>query len=104
MVIQFSVLVISYRHLSNKLSREPALHVLAANQVLCTFVTIQYTVVGQNGVAGLHVLSPVELVPKNVLEPVPVHLHVMVGDHALEQRGKHKRATSQRALVSSEKI
>ena len=102
MVIQFSVLVISYRHLSNKLSREPALHVLAANQVLCTFVTIQYTVVGQNGVAGLHVLSPVELVPKNVLEPVPIPLHVMAGTLALETRGKSNRATSNHALVRNE--
>ena len=65
---------------------------------------MQYTVVGQVGVDGLHALSPVELVPKNVLEPVPVHLHFTAGDHAQEQRGKHKRATNRRAPVSSEKM
>lgn len=48
---------------------------------------------------GLHAVSPAEVVPKNVLEPVPVPLHVMAGDHAQEQRGKRKRATSRRALV-----
>lgn len=48
---------------------------------------------------GLHAVSPAEVVPKNVLEPVPVPLHVMAGDHAQEQHGKRKRATSRRALV-----
>ena len=60
---------------------------------------MQYTVVGQVGVDGLHAVNPAAEVPKNVLEPVPVHLHVMAGDHAQEQRGKRKRATSRRALV-----
>ena len=64
---------------------------------------MQYTVAGQTGVNGLHAVSPVEPVPKNVLEPVPVPLHVMAGDHAQEQRGKRKHATSRRALVRSEK-
>ena len=54
------------------------------------------------GVDGLHAVSPVESVPKNVLEPVPVHLHVMAGIFALETRGKNKCATSSHALVSNE--
>ena len=58
--------------------------------------------VGQVGVDGLHALSPVELVPKNVLEPVPIPLHVMAGTLALETRGKSNRATSNHALVRNE--
>ena len=68
-------------------------------QFLIIFVTIQYTVVGQVGVDGPHAVNPVAVVRKNVLEPVPVPLHVMVGDHAQEQRGKRKSAISRRALV-----
>ena len=59
--------------------------------------------VGLAGMVGPHAVNPVEPVPKNVLEPVPTPLHVMAGDHAQEQHGKHKRATSRRALVRSEK-
>ena len=58
--------------------------------------------VGQNGVAGLHALSPVELVPKNVLEPVLVPLHFMAETLALETRGKNNCATSSHALVRNE--
>jgi len=58
-----------------------------------------YTVVGQVGVDGPHAVNPVAVVPKNVLEPVPVPLHVMVGDHAQEQHGKRKSAISRRALL-----
>ena len=60
--------------------------------------------VGQVGVDGPHAVNPAERVPKNVLEPVPVPLHVMAGDHVQEQRGKHKRATSGHALVRSGKF
>ena len=55
--------------------------------------------VGQVGVDGPHVVSLVEPVLNNVPDPVPVHLHVMAGDHAQEQRGKRKSAISRRALV-----
>ena len=58
--------------------------------------------VGQVGVDGLHALSPVELVPKNVLEPVPIPLHVMAGTLALGTRGKSNRAMSNHALVRNE--
>ena len=46
---------------------------------------MQYTVVGQVGVDGLHAVNPAAVVPKNVLETVPVPLHVLAGDHAQEQ-------------------
>ena len=62
---------------------------------------MQFTVVGQVGVDGPHAVNPVELVLKNVLEHVPVLLHVMAGDHAQEQRVKHKRATSMHVPVRS---
>jgi len=65
-------------------------------------VTIQYTVVGQVGVNGVHALSPVIPVLKNVLEPVPVPLHVMAGTFALETRGKNNCATRSHALVRNE--
>jgi len=65
-----------------------------------TRATVQYTVVGQVGVDGLHALSPVEPVPKNVLEPVLVPLHVMAGTFALETRGKNYCATSSYALYT----
>ena len=55
--------------------------------------------VGQVGVDGPHAINLVAVVPKNVLEPVPVPLHIMAGDHAQEQRGKRKSAISRRALV-----
>ena len=55
--------------------------------------------VGQVGVDGPHAVNPVAVAPDNVLEPVPVPLHVMAGDHAQEQRGKRKSAISRRALV-----
>jgi len=58
-----------------------------------------YTVVGQVGVDGPHAINLVAVVPKNVLEPVPVPLHIMAGDHAQEQRGKRKSAISRRALL-----
>jgi len=58
-----------------------------------------YTVVGQVGVDGPHAVNPVAVVPKNVLEPVPVPLHVMAGDHAQEKHGKRKSAISRRALL-----
>ena len=58
--------------------------------------------VGQVGVDGLHALSLVDPVPKNVLEPVPVPLHVMAGTIALETRGKNNCATSCHALVRNE--
>ena len=54
---------------------------------------------GQLGVDGPYAVNPVAVVPKNVLEPVPVSLHVMAGDHAQEQHGKCKSAISRRALV-----
>jgi len=82
MIIQFSMLVISSRHLSNKLASSSPSLTCPFSLFLFTFVTIQYTVVGQVGVDGQHALSPVEPVLKNVLEPVPVPLHVMAGDHA----------------------
>ena len=56
-------------------------------------------VVGQVGVDGPHAVNPVAVAPDNVLEPVPVPLHVMAGDHAQEQHGKRKSAISRRALV-----
>ena len=55
--------------------------------------------VGQVGVDGPHAVNPVAVAPNNVLEPVPVPLHVMAGDHAQEQHGKRKSAISRRALV-----
>ena len=55
--------------------------------------------VGQVGVDGLYALSPVELVPKNVLELVPIPLHFMAGTLALETLGKSNRATSSHAQV-----
>lgn len=55
--------------------------------------------VGQVGMDGPHAVNPVAVVPKNVLEPVPVPVHFMAGDHAQEQRGKRKSAISRRALV-----
>ena len=69
--------------------------------LFCHYNTV-HAVVGQNGVAGLHALSPVELVPKNVLEPVPVPLHFMAETLALETPGKNNCATSSHALVRNE--
>ena len=54
---------------------------------------------GQVGVDEPHAVNPVAVVPKNVLEPVPVPLHVMAGDHAQEQHSKRKIAISRCALV-----
>ena len=58
--------------------------------------------VGRVGVGGRHARSPVDPVPKNVLEPVPVPLHGMAGTIALETRGKNNCATSSHALVRNE--
>jgi len=90
---------VPFRHLSNELTSTRTYLTCPISQFLFTFVTIQCTVVGQVGVDGPHAVNPVAVVPKNVLEPVPGPVHVMVGDHAQEQHGKRKSAISRRALV-----
>ncbi len=62
---------------------------------------MQYTVVGQVGVVGLHAVNPVQLVFKNVPETVRVHLQVTAETIALEMRGKIKRAANSHALVKN---
>ncbi|KAL9971563.1 hypothetical protein ACROYT_G017738 [Oculina patagonica] len=63
-----------------------------------TRTIVQYTVVGQVGVVGLHAVNPVQLVFKNVPETVRVHLQVTAETIALEMRGKIKRAANSHAL------
>lgn len=63
---------------------------------------MQYTVVGQVGVAGPHAVNPVQPVLKNVPELARVHLPVMAGTIALETRGKNNCVTSSDALVRNE--
>ncbi len=65
---------------------------------------MQYTVVGQVGVVGLHAVNPVQLVFKNVSETVRVDLHVTAGNIALEMRGKTKRATNNNVLVRKQTV
>ena len=68
-------------------------------EVVFYFRNFQLTEDGQVGVDGRRVVNLVELVPNNVLEAVQSHHRIMAGNTAQEQRGKHKSAKRNLALV-----